>query len=829
MVARDVLIEERISSLVESQFPEWYREQGPVFVLFLRKYYEWMESTGQALYHGRRIPSYKDIDQTADEFLVYFKEKYLSGIQLETETNVRQLIKHSLDLYRTKGSERAVDLLFRLVFGTGAQVHYPRTEILKSSDGVWHRPVYLEVTDDGLDRFIGSQVQGQTSGARAFVERVVRRRTFSKTVHLMYLSNVRGRFAPGETINRTGDPLDASTCPAIVGSLSSVQIVGGASGYKVGDVLELTSSQGVGGKARVTGVANTQGTVTFNLVDGGYGYTHDAQLLVSDKVLSLSFRGYVEDEGSNGDERDNSGDYFQALETLSQTVTVIVYDGLTDEMTEAPYVLALTNPAGDVVAQGFVTRWSPSGPTSGEVEAYVPPWMLGGVPTATRVDFSDQATNLMADADVVSTTSETETVRLIGMRDRVTVTISGDANLPFQVGEVVSQDSAYATVVAVAYEGLITTLTLRGVSGVFRPGRRVYGEEASGIAASVVVQAGVDQSSGELDVGKAALVYSSSMFFVLEGVSQGSGAALSLTPDRDYVETILLGDDLLAPYVSVALAAPAYGFPALPSGNASSMIDDCLTYSSVDVGSVSRLVTTGSGTGYSLPPVVRVYDPLTVPFNKMGYKIWIGSPTASFQVGEIVRCGGAVGRVAAANSTVLVAWRRSWTDVEPGPAIVGDDSGASASTLDVLPYDVNQLQVDQGIAGFDALVDSYSTVSTGSVTSIEVTDSGVGYVDGETVTFPGGDGVVVLGGSGVASGFYRRRGGEPSSDKRIRDGYYYQEYSYEVRSSVPIDRYADMLKTVLHAAGTKFFGALVYQTGAGSASDVTATVRVSSS
>ena len=44
-----------------------------------------------------------------------------------------------------------------------------------------------------------------------------------------------------------------------------------------------------------------------------------------------------------------------------------------------------------------------------------------------------------------------------------------------------------------------------------------------------------------------------------------------------------------------------------------------------------------------------------------------------------------------------------------------------------------------------------------------------------------------------------------SGTKKLYDAYYYQDYSYEVRSSVTLDKYEAMLKQLLHVAGTVYF------------------------
>jgi len=139
-------IEAIISPFIENQFPSFYKEEGPQFIAFAKAYFEWMETANNVLYQARKLPDYRDIDTTVDEFIVQFKEKYLKNIQFDTATNKELLIKNSLDLYRSKGTERSIDLFFKLVYGTSAEVRYPADNILRVSDGVWERPEYLEIT-----------------------------------------------------------------------------------------------------------------------------------------------------------------------------------------------------------------------------------------------------------------------------------------------------------------------------------------------------------------------------------------------------------------------------------------------------------------------------------------------------------------------------------------------------------------------------------------------------------------------------------------------------------------------------------------------------------
>jgi hypothetical protein len=70
-------IEKNISTLIQSQFPSFYNEEGEMFIAFVKAYYEWLEENGNTLYHSRRLLEYSDVDRTLDTFIKQFKEQYL--------------------------------------------------------------------------------------------------------------------------------------------------------------------------------------------------------------------------------------------------------------------------------------------------------------------------------------------------------------------------------------------------------------------------------------------------------------------------------------------------------------------------------------------------------------------------------------------------------------------------------------------------------------------------------------------------------------------------------------------------------------------------------
>lgn len=357
------IIEQAISPLIESQFPQFYKQEGPSFIAFVKAYYEWLEDSTQYLtlddasgfnvgdtisqlladnvpvtgtiiskegntigvthdsleqfrcidncgvvhevesssgavtfiristpggliYQARNLMNYRDIDSTIDRFILQFKEKYLKNIQFDTATNKKLLVKNSLDLYRSKGTERSIDLFFKLVYGTDAEVYYPGDDLFRLSDGEWVQPRYIEITstDRAID-YVGRQITGVTTGATAFVERYIKRRVKNSIVAILYISNIRGQFENGETLKTDRIYPDS---PKVVGSLNEVQVITGGRQFAVGDTVNFTTSKGADGQARVAAVTNRTGVVDFLFNEGGFGYTLNAESIVSEKVIALT-------------------------------------------------------------------------------------------------------------------------------------------------------------------------------------------------------------------------------------------------------------------------------------------------------------------------------------------------------------------------------------------------------------------------------------------------------------------------------------------------------------------------------------------------------------
>lgn len=103
----------------------------------------------------------------------------------------------------------------------------------------------------------------------------------------------------------------------------------------------------------------------------------------------------------------------------------------------------------------------------------------------------------------------------------------------------------------------------------------------------------------------------------------------------------------------------------------------------------------------------------------------------------------------------------------------------------------------------------------GKIKSVKVLDSGIGYIDGFTTTVVSntGDGRAslkpVIGAVTHYAGYYANNNGKLSSNKRLFDGDYYQDFSYALKSEISFSTYKELYKKLVHPAGFKMFGEIL--------------------
>jgi hypothetical protein len=267
-------IEKNIDHFISSQFPAFYKEEGPELITFMTNYYEFLQENNDS----RSIPEYRDVDTTLTEFLNFFKNKYMVNIPDNVVGDRRKFQKHILDLYRSKGSEDGIKLLFRLLFDEDISIYVPSVDILKSSDGTWKQESYIEITSAPLNNtFHDKEITGVNSGAKAIVtdyrEIIIKERI----VNCFIVEAIRGEFEVNELLLYEGlNPLNA---PRILGSPQDAEIISSISGIPINEILQSVDegTEGVHVKAVVTENFIGSGIIRANIINGGTGYSYDAE------------------------------------------------------------------------------------------------------------------------------------------------------------------------------------------------------------------------------------------------------------------------------------------------------------------------------------------------------------------------------------------------------------------------------------------------------------------------------------------------------------------------------------------------------------------------
>lgn len=917
--------EKLVSPYIASQFPFHYRESYPQLVEFVKMYYTWLEQSDQAIGHARRLQEYRDIDETPEEYIQYFKNKYLPYLNFNTNIDKRTLVKHVQDLYRSKGTARGVDLFFKLVYGVPAEVYYPAVDLFRLSDNTWQKRKYLEIGQiELINEFIGKKVIGTRSGATAFAERFVQKKVGDAYINLLFISDIVGDFLYKEKITYEGLTETNKRKPMVLGSLSRLDITTGSSGFSVGDVVNVESDSGYGAVARVSRVFDTTGVVDFKLVDGGWGYTANANVYISDKILTLN--NVIPDYNiNNPDEPQYTASPFFTLEGVYQPLANLDYEfdsALQNVIVEKPGSDWYANGAilyqtdgvaniavGTVVSNSVVNSTaqnlviSVDKSQSGISDFYATAGSYGNLYLSTNSSVNSSALSINASTNtatinvgsvltsynstggvistvevvntdftsaktgnlfvyVLSGNAETNTYfwsdsntysinvstyvdrtatgNVVGVSNTLTLFVS-NSTTTFVTGQYLNQRrlytggysiSANGKIAGATYAGNNAFITLRDATGVFRPNINVYMQYANGAESGNTAylnhydaKIGIANIQNDFISTGNNKIYSlfsnSSANLVL--LSSGKNATFDIPNTFSYAESYSLYTDFIGannensqPYIGLGLSDAQWYFPKLQSGNSSSIIGDVLNDINGYVGSITKLIAVNPGEDYNEAPFVLVRDPFVAGFNKKDYVLSYANGSGNFTVGEQVsESGGTVGLIKSisGNSTVTDLYVRRQTltlNFAIGQVITGESTGANGTLVGVTQDDSSQQ------TGMNAIISSNVVTADGTVASLEILSSGYGFKHEENATFVSEDGLragtakVNLINQGTTDGVFMDESSFVSSSKYLFDGDYFQEYSYDIKTSIARKVYEENYTSTMHFAGTKMFSTFVH-------------------
>ena len=719
-------IEKYISPFIASQFPAFYKEEGPNFIAFVKAYYEWMESSGNPIHEARSLFEYLDLDTTSDEFLTNFKKTLINTLPENVVTDKRLLMKHVLDLYRSKGSKRAYELLFRLVYGEDIDVYVPSTYIFKPSDNTWKIPSYIETTGHPkLSSLIGTKIKNN-SGATAIVESVDKKIVNGRTVNILTVTNLIGKFVMGDRIYQAiGTDVTALDGPIITGSLNAIGMTNGGSNFSIGDILDVLGS-GIEGKARVASVVNDfTGSINFLLVDGGSGFSTNAIVTVK-QTLNLDITNTV------------------GIFSEGQKIT--------DSTTNANGTIAFAN--------------------------------------SSFIRIIDRSTTLSFDEDhEVTTSTGTATISRLtggtgsgasfkvgGIRDKELVNLNTDIITNYY--NVLLDQSANTFKVA-----------LSSVSGTFNVGDTVNS------TANALMFEGVVLSSNNVANGE---VFSNSTLgisglYVYKADVSHAWVTSSTDSDLDNAN-IVAGTILVSNISSTSLQLVTTPTKQTISGNGTI---ELVSGSNVNISNVSgyfvstKILTSNSGATGTIDSVTRLTDWVFAkrPLSNTNLDTIIDS-ALTYQVFEI----GTIDYLSSIN---------------PGSEYT------SKVYIDVIEPAVVALNITDVYGrpkGHNAVIDSKIVGGNGIITSVEIINSGYGYLDNEIVTLNNKNNPSVVEGAtivelpGRGEGRWINRKSFTSDEMKLQDSLFYQDFSYQIVCEKMLSVYENMVKSLVHPSGIALYG-----------------------
>ena len=855
-------LQEKLSNLVENQFPQFYREEGPKFLQFVKAYYQYLEQTGKQQDAQRNLQNYKDIDETLNEYIKYFRSELMPEIPNDALADKKLLAKRIKDLYTTKGTIDSYKLLFKILYDEDVEINFPADQMLKLSDGDFRIDRYLVTHHDPRAyTLIGKTIKGTDSQAEALVEDVKRLVAKNRDIDQILLSNVKGSFNHLEAIQIKDTP--NSYAPIVECGIRTVTVTTGGGEYRKGDIVDIISSKtGAFAKAVVVDTTDLQSKVNFNLIDGGSGYITSEE----DQGTIIEYIGG--DGQSPASFRILAGDL---TDTFSLSLCVNKFGSNTVFGSTAPRLRYRDGSFGIMDSHANTLLSSPDFGfrESSEILTTGTNFRTNANAVIVIANTADPGV-VVGDSLFGVTSSANAIVKAIRRTYDATldnVVLAVDTYKNFQANEKVNKGTDEGTTIG----------TVKASGGFF----------ANTIGYHVIQVANTDGGGG-VTQGDELVGIKSGAFGVVKKVLDITGSETydhsgNGSADRKVV-TVQVTSNTTSNTTSQFDAGPMKAFiekegvrkvdSSIVVGNnvtqsANTLVEnihtklnDSLIFVNNTVGTIAKLSNRLGGQNFTQAPKVvaehrnvaalgigEAY--LTVQYDNINFLTGNSNITAldtndrleqatTGAKGNIMNVGQTIQHANTTFETVLRLWQDD-LQRKPGNINWANDSVVATKHFD----DANQSSLkgtgtlkivkveDEGILGKNATVNGI-VGANGTIKSARIVDSGFSYKPNEIITFASSGrvnaiqatGTLTVDGLANAEGYYASTRGHVSSSRGyIQDSNFYQEFSYEIAASIALTRYKDVALRLIHPAGQKFFGKFKVSTNAMSQSVSTSLVR----
>lgn len=808
--------EKKISLFVEQQFPAIYREEKGGLVDLVKEYYIFLETAeNQAIYNSRRLFEYRDIDNTLEDMLIFFKKKYLADLPFN---EVRFITKHIMDLYRRKGTQEGIELFFRIFYEENAKIYYPSKNILKPSDSKWEKGTYLEMFPNtntfrstqndiiyNYDDIMGRTIVGEASRATAIVDNINFVTINKKTIPIIFINKISGEFFKNEGIYSevNGVPVNFGQ---IRGSLSEVIIKNKSSDIlnnNVGDVVTFRTPEGVNGTGFITKVTETfTGFVVYEYPEGGWGYTIDStRLLTSNQILFIR-------------ETDQEGTPITIPFRLKETERVEDQLGNTGRLIgRSDFAIGIKSDPGSDFQKEILSGDPDNPPQVGSI-----------VQSPTREPLERFVFAPLSVIDNYKTISES----LLTDPNFTSVAIGPNRWLGDINGDGLVDETDF----------FILQSYLRGEP---IKDRAIYDYITKDFHQFLKDNSGTYSQY---------YAYKYELVSVVEKNESSPGPLYPDTGNENHViaaplentQEIPLIFDLIEDFKDVPLNSLNYNTvpPAVKpmTGTADPVtintpLNQAFDLTPVELGSITYFENTDQGFDYVNDVFSLAEDERMIRFGRNNQFITLVNIPASINIGDAITQGIVAGKVVNIIDKTLEVLPYAYYGFNKR-----DPIRYAGKSWPILGISTNY---NSKTYGLNAVVDSTVEFGVGRIKEVKVVDSGYNYIEGKykdvneadvevllTSGEVGAVGVVKISGEGNTGGYWSSLDSHLNgyvidksketpltsyydSGKRIQDSDYYQEFSYEIQSKIDINTYEKSLKDLVHLSGTKVFGKFNYE------------------
>jgi hypothetical protein len=193
-------LDKKVSDLLPAQIPDYVQEFYPLFVVFITKYFEWLEQPGNPQEIIQNIQLNTDIDTTASSLAAKFMSIYAPSFPQVSALDRTILVKNFREFYRSKGSEESFKYFFRAFFNDDIIIKLPGDQLFSPSSADWYVEKKLRVNAVSGDprNLTTVEITGTSSNATAVVEEIVK--TYNAWDLRLENRSLKGTFDSSETI-----------------------------------------------------------------------------------------------------------------------------------------------------------------------------------------------------------------------------------------------------------------------------------------------------------------------------------------------------------------------------------------------------------------------------------------------------------------------------------------------------------------------------------------------------------------------------------------------------------------------------------------------------